>query len=141
MKRKMDQDVNQLDFSHSNRCLNGVSRTCTNGLFFKKMVNGEVHRRSWIFYSESSGKMFCVYCVFFAGTQNGPFATCGFDDCSGERSFNALKRVKSFQRSTVTEKKLNRLAILYIENDILKQLDVDLIIDKFVAAKDRKRFV
>lgn len=69
------------------------------------------------------------------------FECIAVSNCSGERSFSALKRVKNYQRSTVKDKKLNHVAILYIENDILKQLDTDLIIDKFVAAKQRKRFI
>lgn len=62
-------------------------------------------------------------------------------NCSGERSFNALKRVKRYDRSTVKESKLNDISILYIENDMLDQIDVDSVIDKFVQLKERKRYI
>lgn len=60
---------------------------------------------------------------------------------SGERSFNALKRVKRYDRSTVKAEKLNDTSILYIENDVLDQIDAESIIDKFVESKERKRYI
>lgn len=69
------------------------------------------------------------------------FETIAVANCSGERSFSALKRVKNFHRSTVKEKKLNATSILYIENDVLDEIDTDLVIDKFVESKERKRYV
>lgn len=53
--------------------------------------------------------------------------------------FLALKRVKNFQRTTVKEEKLNNVGILYIESDILNQLDTNAIIEKFINLKNRKR--
>lgn len=54
-----------------------------------------------------------------------------------ESSFPVLKLVKYYLRSTLSEKKLNALAILYIENDILKTVCYEDII-KFTDVKIRK---
>lgn len=62
-------------------------------------------------------------------------------NATGERSFNALKRFKKFQRSTIGQQNLNDLAILFIESDILKQVDVEDIINKFANTKARKKML
>ena len=62
-------------------------------------------------------------------------------NCSGERSFNALKRIKDRLRSTQTEDRLNALSILYIERDLTILLDPQQIIDKFSAVKARKVYL
>lgn len=38
--------------------------------FIKKLVNGEVVLRGWAIYSESTGKVFCLYCCLFGNKQN-----------------------------------------------------------------------
>ena len=59
-------------------------------------------------------------------------------NCSGERSFSALKRVKNHLRSSMGQKRLNSLALLCIENDILQKIDTDDIIKSFALSKSRK---
>jgi len=46
-------------------------------------------------------------------------------NCSAERSFLVLKRVKSYLRSSTTDDRLNYLAILIIEPCLTKKLDYD----------------
>ena len=58
----------------------------------------------------------------------------------GERAFSTLKRVKNFQRSTMSQDRLNGLAILSIENDLARGIDYDDIIRDF-ATKKAKRVV
>ncbi|KAJ8889988.1 hypothetical protein PR048_009493, partial [Dryococelus australis] len=62
-------------------------------------------------------------------------------NCSAERSFSALKRVKSYLRSTMKEQKLNSLAILHIEADILncEGFEYEDLIDEFATMKVRHR--
>ena len=43
------------------------------------------------------------------------FITMAVTNCSAERSFSGLKRVKNYLRSKMTENRLNSLAILCIE--------------------------
>lgn len=62
-------------------------------------------------------------------------------NCSAERSFSALKRVKSYLRSTLKEQKLNSLAILHIEADILngEGFEYNDLIDEFATTKSRRK--
>ena len=55
-----------------------------------------------------------------------------------ERYFSALKRIKTYLRSTMTEQRLVDLAVLSIERDIAQQLEIDDVINKF-AFSDRNR--
>ena len=59
-------------------------------------------------------------------------------DCSGERSFSVLKRVKNQLRSSIGKKRLNSLALLCIENELLKKIDTDDIVEGFALSKSRK---
>ena len=57
---------------------------------------------------------------------------------SGERSISKLKLIKTYLRSTMKQKQFNSLALLLIENDILKVVNVDSTIKYFASKKSRK---
>lgn len=57
---------------------------------------------------------------------------------SGERTFSRLKLIKNYLRSTMTQDRLNSLAILSIENQETKQLDFDSVLEDFSELKARK---
>ena len=44
-------------------------------------------------------------------------------NCSGERSFSALKRIKNVLRFTMTDQKLNNLSLMCIEAAVLRKID------------------
>jgi hypothetical protein len=46
-------------------------------------------------------------------------------NCSGERSFSRLKRIKNELRSTMSQDMLSALSSLFIENDKLRQTNCD----------------
>ncbi|XP_020263417.1 uncharacterized protein LOC109839403 [Asparagus officinalis] len=52
---------------------------------------------------------------------------------SAERSFSKLKLIKTYLRSTLLQERLNDLAILCIEKDMLEKIDMDSIIDDFAS--------
>lgn len=59
---------------------------------------------------------------------------------SGERSFSKLKLIKTYLRSTISQERLNNLAMISIENDIAKTIDLENILRDFANKKARKVF-
>ena len=58
--------------------------------------------------------------------------------CEGERSFSTMKRVKNYTRTTMGQEKLTNLALLCIESQMMKNLNIDHIIKCFATMKCRK---
>lgn len=67
------------------------------------------------------------------------FLTMSVTNCSGERSFSALKRVKNYLRSTLRQQKLAALSLMYIESDFLQTIKFEKIVERFANAKARKK--
>ena len=63
------------------------------------------------------------------------YLTLMVSNCSGERSFSVLKRIKNVHRSTMTDQKLNNLSIMSIEADVLLKIDFHVIIKEFASLK------
>ncbi|XP_071689314.1 uncharacterized protein [Rutidosis leptorrhynchoides] len=57
---------------------------------------------------------------------------------STERSFSKLKLLKNYLRSTMTQERLNGLALISIENDLLESVDYEKLTNHF-AFKNAKR--
>lgn len=60
-------------------------------------------------------------------------------NCSGERSFSQLKRIKNELRTNMSQDRLAALSLLCIESDKLRCTPFDEIIDDFAREKSRKR--
>ena len=67
------------------------------------------------------------------------YLTLPVSNCSGERSFSHLKRIKSSLRSTMGQDRLANLTLLNIESEILTDLDFQDIIDSFSTLKARRK--
>ena len=55
---------------------------------------------------------------------------------SAEAAFSCMKRIKTYLRSLMTEKRLNSLAVLSLNKDI--KIDIDVVINKFINTKNRR---
>ena len=66
------------------------------------------------------------------------FLTLMITNCSAERSFSQLKRIKVAQRATMGQDRLEMLSLLCIESDILRKIDINEIITDFSERKCRK---
>jgi hypothetical protein len=58
-------------------------------------------------------------------------------NCCGERSFSTLKRIKNELRSTMRQTRLNRLTLNSLEHQVLGEIDLTELNDKFAKIKDR----
>ena len=56
-----------------------------------------------------------------------------------ERSFLGLRRIKTDIRSTMSEERLEGLALMEIHNDVM--VDVDKVIDDFAGHKNRRLYL
>ena len=59
--------------------------------------------------------------------------------CSPERSFSALKRIKTYLRTTMTEAKLNHCATLHIRKAMCKTINMQKAVDSFIIRSTARR--
>ena len=57
---------------------------------------------------------------------------------SAERSFSKLKLLKSYLRSTMTQQRLNDLAIIALESGLLEKIDYEHIIEDFISRNTKR---
>lgn len=65
--------------------------------------------------------------------------TLPVSNCSSERSFSVLKRIKNRLRSTLNQENLQAFSILSIESDITSKMDFDDLINDFALQKSRRK--
>ena len=58
-----------------------------------------------------------------------------------ERSFSALKRIKPYLRSSMSESRLQDISILAIEKKIANELSLDDVVDKFATTDNNRRIL
>jgi hypothetical protein len=68
------------------------------------------------------------------------FLSIPVTNCTSERSFWVLKRIKSYMRSSMTQDRFSALAILCIKSDITITLEFDEVINNFVNFRSRKKY-
>jgi len=58
-----------------------------------------------------------------------------------ERTFSSLRQIKNYMRNKMTNKRLTNIAILSIEKKIAKNLDLEVVVDKFAAIHKNRRIL
>lgn len=59
--------------------------------------------------------------------------------CTAERSFSALRRLKTYLRSTLTQVKLNDTSIVHIHKETAKALDIETVANSFIKKSTVRR--
>lgn len=59
-------------------------------------------------------------------------------NATSERSFSALRRVKSYLRSTMSQQRLNNLLILHVHKDITDTIDLQKIATEFIGDSEHR---
>ena len=67
--------------------------------------------------------------------------TIAVSTASCERSFSAMKRIKTYLRSTMGDQRLSDLGILSIERHLSKQVSFDRVLEQFVNKDKNRRIV
>lgn len=61
--------------------------------------------------------------------------------CTNERSFSVLRRMKNYLRSTMLQDRLNHVALLHIYSEIVDNLDIEQLMNEFIAKKHERASV
>jgi len=59
-------------------------------------------------------------------------------NCSGERSFLKLKNIKNDLRLTMYQYRLNRLTLMSLDHEVLREIELTELINNFAKLKARK---
>ncbi len=115
--------------------------------FGKKKVVQCSFKASWfakwpfLHYIESKDVVFCHTCL--VGFKLKRMRTNSADPAFVShkplafRSFSALRRVKSYLRTTMTQERLNYLMLLYVHKERTDSLDLKLLVNDFICSDHR----
>ena len=62
-------------------------------------------------------------------------------NATSERSFSALRRVKTYLRTTMTQQRLNNLMVLHIHKDLVDSLELERVAKGFVSGREGRQRV
>ena len=60
-------------------------------------------------------------------------------NATSERSFSALRRIKTYLRSTMKQERLNSLIVLHVHKDLIDALDLSQAANEFVEGNDTRK--
>ena len=66
------------------------------------------------------------------------YLTLPLTSATAERCFSSLRHLKSYLRSTMTQKRLNHLMLLYAHNERVDQLQLQDIVKEFIQKNPRR---
>lgn len=59
--------------------------------------------------------------------------------CTAERSFSALRRLKTYMRSSMRQSRMNHMAVLHVHSDTASQLNRDSVMDEFISRNNTRK--
>ena len=62
-------------------------------------------------------------------------------NCTGERSFSKLKLTKNAKRTKMNQVRLNCLTIMVLESDVLREISIKGVVQRFAGKVARKVFI
>ena len=62
-------------------------------------------------------------------------------NATSKRSFSALRRVKTYLRTTMTQQRLNNLMVLHIHKDLVDSLELERVAKDFVSGREGRQRV
>jgi len=134
-------------------CTENISKKYTTDEFEKEALQTEILSCKAVYSSEisdlSSSQEFLKFLLSESGMVGVAFKslisalvlhlTLPVTVASAERSFSKLKLIKSHLRSTMQQDRLSGLALMSIERERTKNIDIDAVVDKFVSEKKRRK--
>ena len=67
------------------------------------------------------------------------YLTIPVTTAAGERSLSAVRRIKTYLRSTMSQQRLNNIMLLNVHKDLTDGLDLPTVARQFVHANERRR--
>lgn len=67
------------------------------------------------------------------------YLTVPMTSATAERSFSSLRRLKTYLRSTMTQRKLNHVALLHTHKNKTDEIDINSIVQSFVSVNSRRQ--
>jgi hypothetical protein len=64
---------------------------------------------------------------------------CPASSAEAERSFSSLRRLKTWLRTTMTQQRLNSVALCHVHQDLLDSIDMDAILRDFVSRSEIRK--
>jgi len=90
--------IKDCDFSKSKRHYPDKVRTVKEHMLFSRLPNGELKKREWLMYSNTTGCLYCVPCKLFHSHKDSSF-------CKGFNDWKHSNRLKEHEQSS--EHRLN----------------------------------
>ena len=131
MEKSTEFFKNDLDIERLRLHLNMLADIANNKQLVLKNMRDV---RKYITQEPAVGEMLCEVVKCIKLLQVVPITTA-----TAERSFSALRRLKSYLRSTMGQKRFNNLAVLHAHRDVLGKLDIRPVINDFIFSNSVRR--
>jgi hAT family C-terminal dimerisation region len=64
---------------------------------------------------------------------------CPVSSCEAERSFSSLRRLKTWLRNSMTQSRLNAIAVCHAHQDVLDAVDLERLAEEFISRSNTRK--